>query len=106
MALTVTVGRNVKNVFGTEMAPMHIVEWLGLKDEVLVTVEKYVGRAYFKGEGIGWSEEWGLEEAFTVIAREPQYGDIRRDLDEELAKVGRFYGQEAVAVTVGTTVFV
>jgi hypothetical protein len=100
MALTVTIGRNVKE------KPMHVVEWLHFQEEVQVVVEKYVGKCFFRGEGIGHSEEWGTEEAFTVVAAEPFYGDIREALLGELAKVGRYYGQEAVAVTEGRTQFV
>jgi hypothetical protein len=100
MALTVTVGRNVRE------HPMDYETWDHFREEVLHVVEKYVGRPWFTGTGHGFSEDWGHEDAFTVVAPEPFYSDIRDALEFDLAKVGRYYGQEAVAVTTGTTVFV
>jgi hypothetical protein len=100
MAVTVTVGRNVNG------SPMDTAGWQNFNAEVLIAVRAFVGEPYFTGTGVGHSERWGDEDAFTVIAEEPQYSDVREKLDAELARVGRFYGQEAVAVTEGTTRFV
>lgn len=104
MAIVVTIGRNVGD--GLASKPMDTDTWERFRREVQVAVERAVGPAYFAGQGRGFSEEWGTEDAFTVVAPEPGYGDIREDLLEVLARLGRYYGQEAVAVTEGNTRFV
>ena len=104
MAVTVTVGRNVGS--GLDSRPMDTKTWEQFREEVDAAVERNVGTLYFRGTGIGHSEDWGTEDAYTVIAAEPWYSDVREALHADLAKVGRYYGQEAVAVTEGHTVFV
>lgn len=104
MAVVVTVGRNVTGSYGTR--PMDTKTWEQFQEEVKAAVERNVGNLYFAGTGVGWSEEWGTEDAFTVVAAEPWYSDVREALHADLEKVGRYYGQEAVAVTEGHTVFV
>ena len=100
MSITVTVGRNIGNT------PMDTAAWKSFQEEVNIAVRYTVGDVYFAGVGEGWSEDWGREDAYTVIAEPPLYSDIRDKLHAELARIGRFYGQEAVAVTEGTTRFV
>jgi acetylornithine deacetylase/succinyl-diaminopimelate desuccinylase-like protein len=80
--------------------------WERFRAEVLAVVEKHVGQAYFEGTGVGHSEQWGDEDAYTVIAQEPWYSDMREALYNDLANVAQYYGQEAVAVTEGRTAFV
>ncbi len=104
MAVTVTVGRNVGS--GLDSKPMDTRTWELFRDEVFSVVSLTVGDPFFAGVGKGWSEDWGVEDAYTVIAPEPQYSDIREKLHVALSKLGRYYGQEAVAVTEGTTQFV
>jgi len=104
MAIVVTVGRNVGD--SLDARPMSTGEWERFRGEVLAAVEEHVGRPYFTGVGVGESPEWGTEDAYTVVAEAPQYSDIREKLHARLAEVGRYYGQEAVAVTEGRTTFV
>lgn len=104
MAVTVTIGRNVGE--SMDARPMSTGTWEAFREEVEEAVARNVGHPYFTGTGIGRSEQWGQEDAFTVIAAEPFYSDVREALLKDLAEVGRLYGQEAVAVTIGETIFV
>jgi hypothetical protein len=104
MAITVTVGRNVGDSLNAR--PMDTAAWASFREEVRIAVQHYVGEPYFVGTGEGYSETWGREDAFTVVAAEPGYSDKRGDLHAELARVRKYYGQAAVAVTEGRTEFV
>jgi hypothetical protein len=104
MAMTVSIGRNIGD--GLSTRPMDTDTWERFQREVQYTVEAAVGPVYFAGTGRGWSEEWGVEDAFTLVAEEPGYGDIRDRLLDDLARSGRYFGQDAIAVTIGNTVFV
>lgn len=105
-AIVVTVGRNVVGV------PMDDSTWEDFQDAIehaLYTV--YNPTVYFAGTGTGYSAEWGTEEAYTVVAASPRAADFGGDAFSHalllaLARVGRSYGQEAVAVTEGPTQFV
>lgn len=104
MATVVTVGRNIGD--GLDTRPMDNASWQSFREEVRIAVRHILGDPYFIGTGEGWSEEWGHEDAFTVIGPSP-FGKVEEEnLLKELARVGRYYGQEAVAVTIGTTRFV
>jgi hypothetical protein len=104
MSMVVTVGRNVGD--SLDARPMATDTWRIFCGAVELEVTRAVGPAYFTGHGDGWSPEWGVEDAFTVVAPEPEDDDIREKLYARLAEVGRYYGQEAVAVTEGLTTFV
>lgn len=104
MTTVVTVGRNVGD--SLDSRPMDNAAWQSFCEEVWVAVRYTVGEPFFTGLGEGNSEQWGREDAYTVVAPEP-FGSVDRDkLLVELARVGRYYGQEAVAVTFGRTEFV
>lgn len=103
MSLTVTIGRNINS----SGYPLDDSAWEDFKDAIEhVLFKVYKPATYFKGEGSGWSEQWGQEDAWTIIVSEPQYGDIRERLYVALSLCGRAYGQQAVAVTEGRTEFV
>ena len=104
MAITVTIGRNVGQ--SLDARPMDTSAWAVFRAEIVLAVRQAGLVVYFTGTGEGFSKEWGREDAFTVVAREPHFSDTRKRLYEELARVARYYGQEAVAVTEGTTEFV
>lgn len=104
MAVTVTIGRNVGDDLNTR--PMTFVRWEHFQQDVLDLVEVFTDRVYFTGEGHGYSERWGSEEAFTVVSPDLPPDRSRYSFEQNLAGVARYYGQEAVAVTYGTTVFV
>ena len=100
MAITITVGRNIKG-----SVPMSTDLWADFREELSIAVRNTLGAPYFEGVGEGNSEQWGREDAFTIVADEPQFSDTRAKLYAELARLGRFYGQDAVAVTEGVTSF-
>jgi hypothetical protein len=105
MAITITIGRDVTHDSGL-VRPMTTAAWQGFQFDLETLVRKHLGGIYFKGLGTGWSEEWGREDAFTIVAPEPLFGDTRKRLYEALRDLARTYEQEAVAVTEGTTEFV
>ncbi len=96
MATTITVGRNVGE------HPMDLPTWETFQEEVFGVVHRHAGYVFFRGTGVGRSD-WGVEDAFTLVAATPEDTST---LLSELARVGRFYGQEAVAVTEGRTRFI
>lgn len=95
--IVVTISRDVKGV------PLSTSAWKDFRAEVRAAVSNVCEDIYFVGAGTGTSTEWGSEDAFTVIASEPLNPQLFR---AALARVGRYYGQEAVAVTVGSTEFI
>jgi len=96
--VTVTVGRDVKHI------PMCTKDWADFTSAVRSVLAKQ-GYVYFAGVGDGTSD-WGLEDAYTVVAAAEWGAGMLARTHDELAKVGRYYGQEAVAVTIGDTAFV
>jgi hypothetical protein len=105
-AVVVSVGRDRTEGDG-RTHPMSASEWRTFRDEVYVTVQRFSpgDRPYFDGIGNGWSPTWGTEDTYTVIAAAPDLEGWDR-LKDELGRIGKHYGQEAVAVTVGATIFV
>lgn len=100
MTTTVTIGRDIKGV------PMPTIDWLNFREEVRIACQHSLRAIYFKGDGIGWSEEWGHEDAYTIVGEDfPDWGYVS-DFYDELRRLGKHYGQEAVAVTQGGTRFI
>lgn len=92
---------------------MPVREWEAFKRETLQAVHSVAPVRYFTGDGHGYSEEWGYEQAMTVIVQAPDtFGlstlgnmAVRESLRIVLGDIARKYGQEAVALTYGVTTF-
>ncbi|MES2156053.1 MAG: hypothetical protein V4510_13045 [bacterium] len=98
MSVTVSIGRNV------EGEPMSNSDWVVFKRDLRHVFARLDLAVYFQGAGIGYSDEWGTEEAYTVVAE----SNVAKEalLNSLLYAVRYLYGQEAVAVTIGPTRFV
>ena len=105
-AVVVSIGRDRTGGDGRTY-PIGTAEWRTFRDEIYVTVSRFTpgDRPYFDGVGNGWSPEWGSEDTYTVIAAAPEL-EAWDNLKAELHRIADHYGQEAVAVTVGATIFV
>jgi hypothetical protein len=94
--ITVSAGRNVGD------APMDAVTWETFTMDLVATVEATGHTVLFEGTGQGiW--EGTVEQAFTIVAAsgpEARTGTLA----EWLGAMARHYGQDAIAITVGTTV--
>lgn len=105
--ITVSLGRNV----GDE--PMHPTVWQAFRAEAWDSVDfqvwAYGGQIVFTGQGEGkWKGEDGTttyEDAYTIIALVPdEDADIvGGTLVHAMGRLAAKYGQEAIAVTLGTT---
>jgi hypothetical protein len=74
--------------------------WLDFQDAVLHAVfQTYEGIIYFQGTGGGYSDEWGPEEAYTVVASDPQFGAEWKALQQRFQHIARAYHQDAIALT-------
>lgn len=104
MAIVVTIGRNVGS--GLDSRPMDTAGWECFRLEVKGTLEEILGNAYFWGTGKGWSEDWGLEDAYTIVLPDAFGHEEQNKVHAAMKRLGRHYGQEAVAVTIGHTSFV
>lgn len=104
MATVVVIGRGL----GDEYAQLETVRWADFRYELVRSARNAMGedvQVYFAGSGEGWSEEWGEEDAFTLIFRDLE-PDEREQLEGDLAILADFFEQEAIAVMYGPTVFV
>lgn len=101
--LVVGIGRNsyTDRDSGTAL-PLGETEWEGFKGKVLDLLDSAGGTVFFAGEGTGWSERWGEEDAYTVVASVVVTDYLRRSF----AVLAVAFGQDAIALTVGTTSFV
>lgn len=96
----ITVGRGI----GQESA-LSDARWYKFTWEVLDLVNTLDGTTlYFDGDGEGQSEEWGAEDAYTIIFDLPDrhYGDLY----ESLQTLAEEFHQEAIALTLGATTLV
>jgi len=101
--LVVGIGRNsYTDRDAGEVAPLVDDEWRLLQTRTVELVLSAGGTVYFAGEGSGWSEQWGEEEAYTVVASVVVTDYLRR----AFAVLAVAFGQDAIALTVGSTSFV
>ena len=100
MAITISIGRGVG--VDDELSDS---DWADYMDALEHAVWDARLTVYFRGVGLG-NGEWGAEEAYTIVAEAPQFGDERRELFDRLERIRTLYAQEAVAVTEGKTEFV
>jgi len=101
--LVVGIGRNsyTDRDAGTVL-PLGDTEWRTFQARVVELLTSAGGTVYFAGEGSGWSEQWGEEDAYTVVAGVRVTDYLRR----AFATLAVAFGQDAIALTVGSTSFV
>jgi hypothetical protein len=105
--ITVSIGRNI----GDE--PMDDGQWVTYQEEAHRWTDQSVwcvgGQIVFEGVGVGqWTDEDGhtvREDAFTIVALvDDDVADVvHAEIVRRMAITARNYGQDAIAVTVGTT---
>ena len=99
--ITVSIGRNV----GTE--PMSENEWFSFREAIKCAVKFTDHQILFTGDGEGiW--EGQKEDAFTIVAMtvadtNGKMGSDTAWLRDWAGRLGRKYGQDAVAITTGET---
>ena len=100
VAITVSIGRNVR-VAG-KIEPMPINRWTRFVAGVEWLVEVHAqGTRFTTAYGRG---EWdGVEEESVVVTGEVAASRIDEVIRPWLAYLAREYGQDAIALTVGTT---
>lgn len=78
---------------------MSASEWAAFQRDVEYSVKRVGGTIHFSGQGVGYSDEWGFEQAFTVVAavRPKRVQDLRVWLSVD----GWRHGQEAIGFTLG-----
>ena len=98
MSLTVSIGRNVGN------APLSDDDWRAFKADVLNALSATVGKsdAEFTGHG---SWEGVSEESELFLTYEPNLNN-KEYLERWLSDIAKDFGQDAIAVTVGSVDFV
>ena len=96
--ITIAIGRNVDG------KPMVQHDWDRFRQRTGQAVRYYGGEVHANVTGTSLSETWGTEEAFWLAASISEDG--LADLREELAFLAKEFGQDAIAVTTGTTTFV
>lgn len=93
MARTLTIGRG----------ELDIVDWLNFINETMKVLTTHSGvKMYFNGDGLGWSEEWGEEDAYTWVYDVADWA-VESDIMDEIRGIREDYQQEAVAYTAGNT---
>jgi len=112
MTTVVSIGRNV-SADGRNGEPMSAGRWNAFRHETEYAVKRYVGEVVFSGEGIGsWTTTDGegnevreTELAATIVATEgPDFS--LAPLKLHLSILAAEYEQAAIALTVGTPVFI
>ena len=114
--IVVTIGRNARArvpqpdgseaSYGLGQLPMSSDEWRRFRTKVVERLTYDDGIIYFAGEGTGYSPEWGEEEAYTVVVGYTDWQDWQRnELVRKLRILAVAFGQDAIAVTEGTTSF-
>jgi hypothetical protein len=107
MTTVVSIGRNVDD------EPMPAGRWNAFRHETEYAVKRYVGEVVFSGEGIGsWTTTDGegnevreTKMAATIVATEgPDFS--LAPLKLHLSILAAEYEQAAIALTVGTPVFI
>lgn len=109
--VVVSIGRNV----GSE--PMDRTRWTNACHALYDVARIYASlgenkrpEVYFDGEGVGFSPEWGTEDAYTVVFGMSRKDRASRDyafsLRAALAAIARRFDQDAIALTFGDTEFV
>lgn len=93
-AIVVSIGRNVDDV------PMDTDTWDAFKGETMWAAQATAETIYSRSEGVGTWE--GKREDTYVVTFEARDYNLPR-LREKLGKLAARYGQDAIALTVGTT---
>jgi len=97
--ITVSIGRNVGRV------RMHDEDWNDFQLDLRTALERLDVEPYFTGTGFGpWHDLDLLEESFTIVGGLPDEAP-RVDLVHELSRLAFVYSQEAIALTIGDTLF-
>ena len=107
--IVVTIGQNARARLddGTlGQLPMSSDEWRRANTAVAEVVLSAGCPIYFAGRGNGHSEEWGEEEAYTVVAGWPTSDAALAGLRYALQLLAYAYGQDAIALTTGRTEFI
>lgn len=100
MSTTVSIGRATGEL--SELAEEDWHDYVSAAGRLIHHWHPYV---FFTGEGIGSSEDWGEEDAWTwVVADLPEYV-VYQDYARDWRELRERFGQEAVAYTTGNTLF-
>lgn len=99
MATTISIG---KAIFDEDQPSgiMNEQSWLAFRRatrEALVTWTRQ--RPYFEGEGLGWSETWGTEIAYTYVGADVLFTQDYEALRKDLAYICGTFNQDAIALT-------
>lgn len=107
MTTVVSIGRNVSHgPILTPGQPLSTEDWEDFKSELRHALAVATGREFFHGDGVGRSAEWGVEQSFTVVAGDISPPAVEEKFYRDLQYLRDRFGQEAIAVTRGTTEFV
>ncbi len=104
MNVIISIGRNIGN------EPMDDSRWASFCLKTHEIAQRHCTHIYFSGQGAGVFEGV-VEESFTVIGEFVSNTDIvpgltnSTDIVDELGRLAKAYGQEAIAVTFGTPIF-
>lgn len=98
MAHTLTLGRGLN-----EGGQLNETQWFSFCADVMEELKSHDSvTLHFYGSGIGTSDEWGWEDAYTYVFDIADWF-TQQDLMDEIVRIRAKYGQEAVAYTVGKT---
>lgn len=110
--IAVTIARNVTDSFTGSTYPLDEGHWYGFKNEILHTLRDYVESAYLspvvdESTFDGFNYYNGVpEDSFTVhmVVSNHFYSSLATTaLTPKLREIAEFYGQDAVALSVGNS---